>query len=266
MMTDAPQISMPELIDSHCHLDDDRFDGQRAEVIARALAVGVTRFVVPATTAVRWPKLRELAQQYPQISIAYGLHPWFMAEHASEHLDLLDEWLERENTVAIGECGLDFYRGRSDEAFQLEIFCAQLSLAQRHDLPLIIHARKSLDDVLRELRRHAGLRGEVHSFAGSMQQARQLVDLGFKLGIAASISFDRAQRLRDVVSKIDETALLIESDAPDQPGAGHRGENNEPAFIVEHLAVMAQLRSQNSATLTQQLNQNCRDLFRLQGE
>ncbi len=252
-----------ELIDSHCHLDDDRFDGQRADVIARAGSAGVTKFIVPATTAARWPKLRELAQQYPPISVAYGLHPWFMAEHTDAHLDRLDEWLERENSVAIGECGLDFYRGRSDEAFQLEIFRAQLSLAQQHHLPLIIHARKSLDDVLRELRRHKGLRGEVHSFAGSLQQAQQLLDLGFKIGIAASISFERAQRLRDVVSKIDGKALLIESDAPDQAGPAHRGENNEPAFIVEQLSIMSQLRALDSAMLAQQLNENCRELFGL---
>ncbi len=250
-----------ELTDSHCHLDDDRFDAQRAEVIMRAQAVGVTRFIVPATTAARWPRLRELARQYPQISVAYGLHPWFMAEHAWAHIDQLDKWLEQEDAVAVGECGLDFYRGRADEDFQLELFRAQCGLAQNHHLPLIIHARKSLDEVLRELRRRKGLRGEVHSFGGSLQQAQQLVELGFKLGIAATISFERAQRLRDVVSKIDVEALLIESDAPDQAGAAHRAENNEPAFIVEHLALMAQLKSMDSAALAQQLNENCRALF-----
>ena len=258
-MSTPPQA----LIDSHCHLDDERFDGRREEVIERARAAGVTGFVTPATTAARWPKLRQLAREYPQVSVAYGLHPWFLSQHEQAHIEQLDDWLEREPAVAIGECGLDFYRGRSDEDEQLFYFRAQLALAQRHDLPVIIHARKSLDDVLRELRRHRSLRGEVHSFGGSLQQAQQLADLGFKLGIAASIGFERAQRLREVVRQIDATALLIESDAPDQAGPAHRGEQNEPAFIVEQLTLMAQLRGQDESTLAEQLNQNCRDLFGL---
>ncbi len=251
----------PELIDSHCHLDDQRFDGQLDEVIERANAAGVQAFIVPATTAARWPKLARLADRYQAIHVAYGLHPWFMSDHRLLHLQQLDQWLDSYPSVAIGECGLDFYQGRTDEAFQFEIFRGQLSIAQNHRLPVVIHARKSLDEVLRELRRFPQLKGEVHSFAGSLQQAQQLFDLGFRIGIAATVSFERARRLRDVVRHIDVKSLLLESDAPDQPGAAHRGENNEPAFIVEHLAVMAQLREMDTGTLAQQLNNNCRELF-----
>ncbi len=252
-----------ELIDSHCHLDDDRFDSDREAVMARAHAAGVTRFVVPATTAQRWPKLKQLAQDCSDVAVAYGLHPWFMEEHAAEHIDQLDQWLDTASAVAVGECGLDFYRGRADQTQQLALFRAQLSLAQNHRLPLIIHARKSLDDVMRELRRHPDLRGEVHSFGGSLQQAQQLVGLGFKLGIAATISYERAHRLREVVRSVDVETLLIESDAPDQAGAQHRGEMNEPAFIVVHLAVMADLCALPQDQMARQLNQNCRELFAL---
>lgn len=251
------------LIDSHCHLDDDRFDGIRDDVLARAAAAGVNRIVIPATTANRWDKIRELCAAAADLYPAYGLHPWFVEQHQLAHLRELDEWLEREKPIALGECGLDFFRSRVDEKWQKQLFSEQLQLAARHGLPVIVHARKSLDDVISLLRRHAGLRGVVHSFAGSEQQARQLYDLGFRLGIAATVGFERAQKLRRVVAVMPGDALLLESDAPDQPGGTHRGELNEPGFIVEHLQTIAELRECDPTELARQLNRNAETLFNL---
>ena len=249
------------LIDSHCHLDDDRLDASRAEVLARAAAAGIERIVVPATTANRWDKLRQVCAEQPGLYPAYGLHPWFVEQHQSIHLRELDEWLGREKPVALGECGLDFYAARTDERWQKQLFAEQLALAASHELPVIVHARKALDEVIALLRRQGPLRGVVHSFSGSEQQARQLYDLGFRLGIAATVGFERARRLRAVVAAMPEDALLLESDAPDQPGAAHRGELNEPAFIVEHLATMAELRETDAAALAATLNRNAEELF-----
>ncbi len=251
------------LIDSHCHLDDDRFDGIREDVLARAAAAGVERIVIPATTANRWDKIREICAAAAGLYPAYGLHPWFVEQHQLAHLRELDEWLEREKPIALGECGLDFFRSRVDEKWQKQLFSEQLQLAVRHGLPVIVHARKSLDDVISLLRRHAGLRGVVHSFAGSEQQARQLYDLGFRLGIAATVGFERAQKLRRVVALMPGDALLLESDAPDQPGGTHRGELNEPGFVVEHLQTIAELRQCDPVELAGQLNRNAETLFNL---
>lgn len=251
------------LIDSHCHLDDDRFDATRDAVLARASAAGVARIVIPATTANRWDKIRQLCAQVDGLYPAYGLHPMFVEQHQLVHLRDLDAWLEREKPVAVGECGLDFFRSRRDEKWQKQLFSEQLELARKHRLPVIVHARKALDDVIALLRRHAGHGGVVHSFAGSEQQARQLHDLGFRLGIAATVGFERAQKLRRVVAAMPEEALLLESDAPDQPGAAHRGELNEPAYIVEHLQVMAALRNCDPAALAETLSNNAERLFAL---
>lgn len=252
------------LIDSHCHLDDDRFDDDRDAVIRRAASAGVDTIVIPATTAQRWPKVRRVAALDPRFYPAYGLHPWFMPEHRAEDIALLDEWLAQNPATALGECGLDFYASDADRPAQLQLFRDQLALAASHRLPVIIHARKALDDVLRELRAcRLEQGGVVHSFSGSLQQAQQLVDLGFKLGIAATVSYERARRLREVVAHIDLEALLLESDAPDQPGAAHRGQRNEPAFIQDHLRDMACLRQMVDAELAQHLNRNCRELFAL---
>lgn len=248
------------MIDSHCHLDDDRLDADRDQVLCRAESAGVTHMVVPATTANRWEKVKQVCRA-PGLYPAYGLHPMFIEQHQVIHLRELDEWLEREKPVAVGECGLDFYRSRIDEKWQKQLFSEQLKLAENHRLPVIVHARKAMDDVISLLRRNSRQGGVVHSFAGSEQQALQLYDLGFKLGIAATVGFKRARKLRAVVAAMPDDALLLESDAPDQPGAMHRGQRNEPAFIVEHLQTMAELRYTNADALAGQLDRNAEQLF-----
>lgn len=251
------------LIDSHCHLDDDRFDEDREQVLQRAHENGVQKFILAATIASRWPRIKKISTQYKGVYTSYGLHPMFMSDHQPEHIAALDAWLDGNQAVAVGECGLDFYASRADEAQQLEVFRGQLEVAANHRLPAIIHVRKALDLVVREIRRSNVDSGVIHSFSGSLQQARQLAELGFKLGIAATVSFERARKLRDVVTAIDIHALLIESDAPDQSGEQHRGQRNEPAFIADHLKIMAELRDMPVAELARQLSKNTSDLFDL---
>ena len=252
-----------QLIDSHCHLDDDRLDDLRDDVMAEAAALGVTRMIVPATTANRWEKVKQLCDRDASLHPAYGLHPMFIEQHQAAHLRELDEWLERERPVAVGECGLDFFTSRVDEKWQKQLFQEQLQLADNHRLPVIVHVRKAMDEVISLLRRQARHGGVVHSFSGSEQQARQLYDLGFKLGIAATVGFERARKLRAVVAAMPLDALLLESDAPDQPGGAHRGQLNRPAYIVEHLQTMADLRQLEVEDLAAALTRNTESLFNL---
>ena len=253
------------LIDSHCHLDDDRFDADRDRVIERARQSGVCGFIVPATTANRWDKVRQVVESCDGAFAAYGLHPMFLGQHQAPHLRELDEWLDREQPVAVGECGLDYYQSRRDEKWQRQLFTEQLQLAINHRLPVIVHVRKAMDEVIGLLRRNCPSRGGViHSFAGSRQQAGQLLDLGFRLGIAATVGFERAKKLRAVVAGIDSEALLLESDAPDQPGQAHRGERNEPAFVVEHFDAIARLREMSPPELAAILYRNSCELFSLE--
>ena len=174
-----------ELIDSHCHLDDDRFDADRDQVVARARALQINKIVVPATTANRWDRVKQIAVTYNGIYPAYGLHPMFIEQHQTAHLGELDEWLDREKPVAVGECGVDFYDSRIDQKWQFQLFNEQLQLAINHRLPVIVHVRKAMDEVISLLRKNRLPGGVIHSFSGSLQQAQQLIDLGFKLGIAA---------------------------------------------------------------------------------
>ena len=251
------------LIDSHCHLDDDRFDDDRHDMMERARAVGIRQFVIPATTLQRWHKVRAVADEFAGVYPAYGLHPMFMDHHQLAHVAALDAWLDENPAIAVGECGVDFYMSTDNANDQLELLRAQLDVAANHQLPVILHVRKGMDIVLRELRQARVARGVVHSFSGSLQQAQQLIEMDFKLGIAATVSFERARKLREIVSSIDLSALLIESDAPDQSGEGHRGQRNEPAFILDHLATMAELRKMPVNKLGTQLASNTQKLFAL---
>ncbi|AWH25880.1 TatD family hydrolase [Stenotrophomonas sp. YAU14D1_LEIMI4_1] len=254
---------MSVLIDSHCHLDASEFDPDRDAVIARARAAGVQAQVVPAVTAASWPKLRQVCQHAPGLYPAYGLHPMFLAEHRPEHLQQLRDWIERERPCAIGECGLDFFVGDLDMQAQQDYFLGQLQLAREFDLPVIVHARKAVDAVIAAIRRIGGLRGVVHSYSGSPEQAVQLHKQGFLLGLGGPLTHERAQRLHRLVREIPLEQLLLETDAPDQPDAGIRGQRNEPARLAVIARHVAALRGVAVEAVAQATADNARRLFNL---
>lgn len=257
---------MATLIDSHCHLDADAFDADRDAVVTRARNAGVVAQVVPATHAAAWPGLREVCTSAPDLYPAYGLHPTFLQYHRPAHLDELAAWIERERPVAIGECGLDYYVEGLDRDAQQAYFDGQLGLAREHGLPVIVHARRAVDAVIASIRRTGGLRGVVHSFAGSPEQARQLWELGFLVGLGGPVTYERARRLRRLAAAMPLEYLLLETDAPDQPDAGNRGGRNEPALLVRVLDAIAELRGQDRAEIAAATTANARRLFSLPRE
>lgn len=251
------------LVDSHCHLDAAEFDGDRSEVIARARAAGVHTQVVPAVTAASWPKLHDTCRLADGLYPAYGLHPMFLDAHRPEHLDDLRGWIERERPCAVGECGLDFFVEGLDADLQQQYFVGQLRLAREFDLPVIVHARRAVDAVIAAIKQVGGLRGVVHSFPGSPEQAAQLDKLGFLLGLGGPLTYDRAQRLQRLVAQMPLEQLLLETDAPDQPDAGIRGERNEPARLSVILETVARLRGQPAEDIAAQTTANAKRLFGL---
>lgn len=254
---------MTTLVDSHCHLDAAEFAADRDAVLARARAAGVIAQVVPAIRLADFAELRELCAQHVELHPAYGLHPMYLADHAPTHLGALRDWLARESAVAVGECGLDHYLPGLDPARQRELFAGQLCLAREFDLPVIVHARHAVDEVIALLRRHAPLRGVVHSFAGSAEQARQLWNMGFLIGLGGPITYERARRLRALAATMPLEYLLLETDAPDQPLASHRGQRNEPAHLVEVAQVVAQLRGIDVFEVAAATRSNAQRLFAL---
>jgi TatD DNase family protein len=251
------------LIDSHSHIDTAEFDIDRPAVLQRAHDAGVTRQIVPAIALSGFPKLRDLCRAEPGLHAAYGLHPMYLDAHEPEHLADLADWLERERPVAVGECGLDFYIENLDRDTQYVYLDRQLELAREFDLPLILHARRAFDEIAAAIRGIGGLRGVVHSFSGSEEQARQLWKLGFHIGIGGPVTYERAKRLRAIVATMPIEWLLLETDSPDQPFAGHRGERNEPAYLVEVLDTIARLRGESREDLATATTANAVRLFGL---
>jgi TatD DNase family protein len=252
---------MSPLYDSHCHLDAAEFDADRPAVLARARDAGVARQLVPAVDRASWDAIRALCAAEPGLRPAYGLHPMFLDRHQPDHLDELRDWLESERPAAVGECGLDFFVDGLDPDKQRLYFRRQLELARDFDLPVVLHARRAVEEVIATLREVGGQRGVVHSWSGSEEQARQLFELGFCLGIGGPVTYDRAKRLRRTVASMPLDCLLLETDAPDQPDADWRGQRNEPARLRQVLEVVAQLRGQPAAAIAEATSANALRLF-----
>jgi TatD DNase family protein len=257
--------AMLTLADTHVHLDDIAFDADRQTVVERARAAGVTLQVIPGVDAASWPRIQALCTPGSGLYPAYGMHPMFLDQHRPEHLAELSQWLKTQRPVAVGEIGLDFHVDGLDAEDQRDYFRQQLALAREFDLPVIVHARAALDEVTASLRRIGNLRGVVHSFAGSQQQAEQLWKLGFHLGIGGPVTYERAQRLRRIVANMPIEYLLLESDAPDQPLSTHRGERNEPAYVAEVLQHLAALRGETPEAVATATTANVRRLFGIAG-
>jgi TatD DNase family protein len=252
-----------QLIDSHSHFDDQRFDADRGRAYLRARQHGVVAQIVPAVTRERWPELARVCQSYPGLFPAYGLHPMFMERHRSTDIDALDRLLQSGDAVAVGECGLDFYIDNHDKPAQIELFEAQLDLAEKHGLPTIIHARKAVEAVINLLRKRPELRGVLHSFSGSEQQARQLFEMGFLVSFGGPLTYPRATRLQRLAGALPLASMMLESDAPDQPDADIRGQRNEPARVARVLQTLAGVREERIDEIASQTTANAIRLFSL---
>ncbi len=244
--------AMPILFDSHCHLDDPAFDADRAAVIQAARDAGVGRFLLPGVGHWTWARQLALAEAEAGFHCALGLHPLFLDRHRPDDLDRLAEALDHPRVVAVGEVGLDFYPKDADRAAQQALFEAQIRLARDRGLPLVLHVRRAHDPVLATLRRlrfpHGGI---CHACNASLQQARQYLDLGFRLGFGGTLTYPGSRRIRALAAALPPEALCLETDAPDIPPAAHRGERNSPAYLPEVLMALAEVRGTTPEALAE---------------
>lgn len=251
-----------QLIDTHCHLDDPRFADDLESVLQRARQQGIQRIIVPGVGAMRWSRQAEICRAHAGVHAAYGIHPWFLEQAGSGDAEALADWLQAHPACAVGEIGLDFAPGRPAKARQQACFEAQLELAAAQDLPVIIHAVRATEAVLQTLRRFSGLRGVVHAFNGSRQQADTLIERGFLLGAGGMLTHARNRKLRELFTAIPLEQVLLETDAPDQAGARHQGERNEPAFLADTLQALSSLRDMPAEDVARTCNHNAEVLFR----
>ncbi|MCK6404538.1 MAG: TatD family hydrolase [Rhodocyclaceae bacterium] len=229
-------------IDTHCHLDAAEFAADRDAVVADAQAAGVACIVVPAVAAANFAAVKECCTHYAGCVAAYGIHPLYTPQAAEADLQTLRDCLSREPAVAIGEIGLDQFVPGLDPARQLHFFVEQLKIARDFDLPVLLHVRRAIDPILRELRRLRVRGGIAHAFNGSRQQAEQFIALGFKLGFGGAMTWPRASHLRALAAALPEEAIVLETDAPDIPPEFVGRGRNAPVFLPRIAESLAELR------------------------
>jgi len=205
-------------IDTHCHLDAAEFDADRDGVVAAARTAGVATIVLPAVDAGNFDRVRDLAHRH-RLAYALGIHPMCTGNAGGADLAALRAGLEAHRDdprlVAVGEIGLDHFVPGLDREHQAGIFAAQLKLAREFELPVLLHVRRAVDSVLKQLRTRPVQGGIAHAFNGSEQQAGAFVELGFRLGFGGALTFDRALRIRRVAAAVPIEAIVMETDAPD---------------------------------------------------
>ena len=256
------------LIDAHCHLDFEAFDDDREAMFTRARDAGVAHFMVPGTTRKRWPAVVEVARR-ENVSLSFGLHPYFMHEHAGVHgetdLQALEQMLdEHPEAVALGECGID---ARFEETLdaQWQLFDAQLRIAKVRGLPVVVHCVHANDEVAKRLRQldlPAG--GLIHAFVGSPEQAKRFLDLGFVVGLGGATTYGRAKRLQRAVRALPDDGYVLETDSPDMPLVRFQGQRNEPARLRLVCERIAELREQSTAQVADDSTATAWRLFGLQ--
>ncbi len=255
-------LSTP-LIDSHCHLDFEIFDDDRSEVLQRAKNSGITDIIIPGTEKKHWHRITTLCEGQPQLHACYGLHPYWANKHSKHDIKQLQQYIDQHHPVAIGECGLDFRPQQADKKTQQYFFEAQLSLAENYQLPVVIHSVNATETVIQTIKKFKNLRGMIHSYSGSSEQARQLVNLNFYISLSGSVTYDNAKKIRDVAKDIPLASLLVETDAPDQPDRENANERNEPAYLINTVKEIAKIRGEVVAVVAEQVTDNAKKLLSL---
>jgi TatD DNase family protein len=238
------------LIDSHCHIDAAEFDLDRDTEIALAAQAGVAAIIIPAVHSANYHAVIKLAQQYLACFFALGWHPMYIDAAQPSDIatlrNLVAEQIADSNNklVAIGEIGLDYFVTRQNQETQTYFFTEQLKIAQDFDLPVILHVRRAIDDVLKYLRRHSVKGGIAHAFNGSMQQAEAFAKLGFKLGFGGAMTYSRALKIRELAKNLGLEHIVLETDSPDIPPAwlGSQGRNS-PKELHKIAEVLAEIRA-----------------------
>ena len=257
------------LVDTHAHLDMKDFDKDREEVIARALNAGVSTIITVGTNIESSKKALGLAEEYPQILAAVGIHPHDTSSVTKADIDILAEIAKHPKVVAIGETGLDFYRNYAPREKQIEVLKWQLDLTVQLKLPIIIHCRQAEKDMLgllsdwslnNKIPPEQG-RGVIHCFSGDTNATRQYLDMGFYLSLAGYIGYPASKSLQSVIRDIPGDRLLVETDCPFLPPQAYRGKRNEPAYVAITAGVLAKIREVPLETVATETTQNALRLF-----
>jgi TatD DNase family protein len=260
---------VPELIDTHAHLDSEQFAADLPAVLQRARAAGVVQVVAVGITAGSSAACVGLARQHAGVFAAVGIHPNEITEAGPGDWDRVVQLLDEPGVVAVGETGLDRYWDRTPFAVQEEWFARHLDLARARDLPVVIHCRDAEADVLRLLRqahdRDGPIRGVMHSFVGSPRTAEACLAMGLHLSFAGMLTYRNAGNVREVAAKVPPDRVLVETDCPYLAPVPLRGKRNEPANVIHTAACLAGVYGIGLEEVAERTTRTARGLFRLPG-
>ncbi len=251
------------LIDTHSHIYSEDFIDDLDEVISRAFENDVRKIVLPNIDSSSVKKMLDLTDQYPQICFPLiGLHPTSVGEDYEEELELVEFWLKKRTFVGIGEIGIDLYWDKTFVAEQTIAFKRQIRLAKMYSLPIVIHVRESFNEVFGALEEEGidGLRGVFHSFSGDIEQAQWIIDHGFKIGVNGVVTFKNSG-LGQIISKIDPSHILLETDAPYLTPVPFRGKRNESSYLIYVVGKMAETYGLSVADIARITTENAEKLF-----
>ena len=249
------------MVDTHCHLVDPQFNKDLEDVLKRAEQAGIDNIINVGYDVSTSKIAIDQAQRYVGLLPAVGIHPNEAAEQSLTEIDGITDIVENNRVCAIGETGLDYYRDFSPREAQRELFRNHINLARNKNLPLLIHTRNSIDDAIRILKGENYHCGVFHCYGGSYEQAKLILGMGYFLGFGGILTFSR--QTRDVFKKLPTDRIILETDAPFLAPAGHRGQRNEPSYILETLNFAAGTLEMLPEQLADIVDANARGLFNL---
>ncbi|MTI82086.1 MAG: TatD family deoxyribonuclease [Firmicutes bacterium] len=251
------------LIDSHAHLDDQRFDEDREEVIKRAKENGLSNIINIGHDMQSSRSSVQLAEKYPFIFAAVGVHPHDAKDVPNDYLKQLEELSRHDKVLAIGEIGLDYYYDMSPREVQKKVFLEQLNLAKELNMPVIVHLRDAYGDFLEIMRKERlePTTGVMHCFSGSSEVAKECLDMGFYISFAGPITFKNAPKVREAASQVPLNKLLVETDCPYLTPVPYRGKRNEPAYVQYTAEQLATVKEISIEELSSAVTDNTKKLF-----
>lgn len=272
--------------DSHCHLDFTQFNSKLAELLLQCEANNIHRIIVPSVNPEHWQRvlsLTQIKQTSIELSCALGIHPWFLIPRENNLINNTDLSVQaqqlsqainnnRHKIVALGECGIDVFKAKKNTIneptfnenieLQQDFFDMQLHMAKQNNLPVIVHHCQSHSLILPRLKQYKlDKAGVIHAFSGSYQQAKDYVDLGFKLGIGGTITYPRAKKTINAIKRLPLSSLLLETDAPAMPPFGMQGTNNSPLNILSVFQALVAIRNETKEIIAEQIEMNVEQLF-----
>ncbi len=255
-----------ELFDSHCHVDEEKFDGDREEVLARMRAAGVTRYAVIGSDMASSRHAADYAQNHAGCWAAVGIHPHEARTLRPGDLELLAQWVREERVQAIGEIGLDYYYDLSPRDVQAQVCEAQMELAWELDVPVAYHIRDAHQDMLDIMKRHRShlTGGIIHCFSGSWEIAKEYLKLGYYISFAGPVTFRKAPKLQECAVNVPRDRLLIETDSPYLAPEPVRGRRNEPTNVRYVCEKLAALRGESVEELAACTTRNALAAYRIQ--